>query len=130
MVIFAVPAANMVVNYNRKFVNYNHRIEGGSPMVSKRTSAPAELRATVLQVGRSRFTLLSFPRAWHDRDDLTPAERHVTLAVIAGHSNADIARMRGSSPRTVANQLAAIFRKLGVRSRSELAARQTAPAAR
>jgi DNA-binding CsgD family transcriptional regulator len=96
-------------------------------MVVKK-SRPADLRAKVLEVGGRRFTLLSFPRS--GRDDLTPAERHVTLAVLAGLSNADIARMRGSSPRTVANQLGAIFRKLGVRSRAELAARETAPATR
>ncbi len=92
--------------------------------------APAELRASVLEVGKSRYALLSFPRAWAMPDELTPAERQVALAALSGLSNADIARMRGSSPRTVANQLAAIFRKLGVRSRAELAARAKSPVGR
>jgi DNA-binding NarL/FixJ family response regulator len=43
-----------------------------------------------------------------------------------GLSNAEIARSRGRSPRTVANQVAKIFEKLGVSSRSELYARRAA----
>jgi DNA-binding CsgD family transcriptional regulator len=46
---------------------------------------------------------------------------------LRGRSNADIARVRGSSPRTVANLLARTFRKLKVRSRAELAARFGGP---
>jgi DNA-binding CsgD family transcriptional regulator len=80
-----------------------------------------------LSIGGSEYLLLSFPRAPAMPDVLTPAERQVALAALAGLSNAEIARMRGSSPRTVANQLAKIFRKLGVRSRAELAARARAP---
>jgi DNA-binding NarL/FixJ family response regulator len=95
----------------------------------KGAARPGDLRASALEVGSSRYTLLSFSRAWHMPDTLTPAERQVVLAVLAGFSNADIAQARGSSPRTVANQLAAIFRKLGVRSRAELAARALSPLA-
>jgi DNA-binding CsgD family transcriptional regulator len=54
---------------------------------------------------------------------LTRAEREVAKDVLAGHSSATIARRRGRSPRTIANQLAAIYRKLGVSSRAELAVR-------
>jgi DNA-binding CsgD family transcriptional regulator len=53
---------------------------------------------------------------------LTPSERAVALLAARGASNAEIARARGTSARTVANQLAEVFRKLGVGSRSELAA--------
>ncbi len=42
--------------------------------------------------------------------------------MVAGLSNAEIARRRTASPRTVANQAASIFRKLGLNSRSELCA--------
>jgi DNA-binding CsgD family transcriptional regulator len=52
---------------------------------------------------------------------LSEAEREVVLAILDGRSNADIALARGRSVRTVANQAASAFRKLGVRSRSELA---------
>jgi DNA-binding CsgD family transcriptional regulator len=91
------------------------------------SGGPAGLRGSALQVGIGNYVLLSLPRAWNMPDNLTAAERQVALAVLSGLSNADIARMRGSSPRTVANQLATIFRKLGVRSRSELASRALFP---
>lgn len=53
---------------------------------------------------------------------LSPAERAVALALLEGHSNAEIAEARGTSVRTVANQLASLFRKLGVGSRAEAVA--------
>ncbi len=54
---------------------------------------------------------------------LTAAEHAVLSSILDGLTNAQIAARRGTSPRTVANQVATLFRKLGVRSRSELAAR-------
>ncbi len=54
---------------------------------------------------------------------LTAAERHVLAAVIAGKSNAEIAAERRTAVRTVANQIARIFRKTGVTSRAQLAMR-------
>ena len=50
---------------------------------------------------------------------LSGAERAVALALLEGSSNSEIARARRTSVRTVANQIASIFQKLGVRSRSE-----------
>lgn len=55
--------------------------------------------------------------------DLTAAEREVAALVLDGHDNAGIAKARGTSLRTTANQVASIFRKLGVSSRAELAAK-------
>jgi DNA-binding NarL/FixJ family response regulator len=40
--------------------------------------------------------------------------------VLSGLSNADIAGRRGTAVRTIANQVASIYRKLQVRSRLEL----------
>ena len=54
---------------------------------------------------------------------LTDAERVVSRLAMAGHSNQGIAERRGVSVRTVANQLAAIYSKLDIGSRAELAAR-------
>jgi DNA-binding CsgD family transcriptional regulator len=51
---------------------------------------------------------------------LTDAEVEVARLVMRGASTADIARGRGVSTRTIANQLASIYRKLGVGSRAEL----------
>lgn len=55
--------------------------------------------------------------------ELTPSERDVVAAVIEGMHTTEIAEQRGSSARTVANQLANVYRKLGVVSRRELVAR-------
>lgn len=73
--------------------------------------------------GGTDYALLAVasPRDPRDRV-LTGAERDVVRGVLAGWSNARIARERNSSPRTVANQLAAIYRKLGISSRRELGA--------
>lgn len=53
---------------------------------------------------------------------LSPGERDVALLLVQGATNAAIAGRRGSTERTVANQVHAIFEKLGVHSRAELAA--------
>ncbi len=54
-------------------------------------------------------------------DRLSPAEREVASALVEGKTNAAIARARGTSANTVANQIRSIFDKLGVGSRTELA---------
>ncbi len=54
---------------------------------------------------------------------LSAAERDVALALVLGDSYASIARRRGTRERTIANQVRAIFRKLGVSSRGELVRR-------
>ncbi|MGB0909222.1 MAG: LuxR C-terminal-related transcriptional regulator [Nitrospirales bacterium] len=54
---------------------------------------------------------------------LTEAEREVLAHLIAGSTNNDIAQRRQTTENTVANQVKAIFRKLEVSSRSELATR-------
>ena len=57
---------------------------------------------------------------------LTLAERDVLAAIIRGCSHQQVAAQRGTAKRTVANQVASIFCKLGVRSRRELVARLVA----
>ena len=59
--------------------------------------------------------------AVHHLQFLTPSERRVALLVAEGLRNHDVARQLGKSPRTVDFQLNAIYRKLGVASRTELA---------
>lgn len=56
-------------------------------------------------------------------DDLTPAEREVVAGIVRSRSNGEIARARGTSVRTLANQIAAVYRKLGIVSRAELVVR-------
>jgi DNA-binding NarL/FixJ family response regulator len=54
---------------------------------------------------------------------LTRAERSVLELLAAGASNAQIAGARGSSVRTVANQVASLLKKLAAGSRFELVRR-------
>jgi DNA-binding CsgD family transcriptional regulator len=49
--------------------------------------------------------------------DLSRAEVTVVRQLIAGHTHAEISEQRATSPRTIANQLATAFKKLGVSGR-------------
>jgi DNA-binding CsgD family transcriptional regulator len=50
---------------------------------------------------------------------LTPTEAQLAADLLDGASNAELARRRRRSINTVRNQLAALYRKLGVTSRRE-----------
>jgi DNA-binding CsgD family transcriptional regulator len=56
---------------------------------------------------------------------LSDAERDVAMRLLGGMRGAAIARERGTSPRTVANQITRIYHKLGISSRRELIAQLT-----
>jgi DNA-binding CsgD family transcriptional regulator len=58
-----------------------------------------------------------------DEAKLSPAEREVAELILRGRDNASIAAARGTSVRTIANQVASLFAKLGVRSRAQFAAK-------
>jgi DNA-binding CsgD family transcriptional regulator len=53
---------------------------------------------------------------------LTPTEERVAALVAAGHTYREVADELFISPKTVQWNLSKIYRKLGVRSRGELAA--------
>lgn len=53
---------------------------------------------------------------------LAKVEQEILELLLRGHDNRSIAAKRGTSTRTVANQITSVFRKLGVRSRAELMA--------
>jgi DNA-binding NarL/FixJ family response regulator len=73
--------------------------------------------AELLRIGAHLTVRLanSFPRL-----ALTTAEQGVLELVRRGHGNAEIARVRERSLRTVANQIASILRKTGAQSRRAL----------
>jgi DNA-binding NarL/FixJ family response regulator len=54
---------------------------------------------------------------------LRPSERTIADAIVRGLSNGQIAEARGTSERTVANQVATLFQRAGVESRAELVRR-------
>lgn len=91
------------------------------PELVERLSIPSA--ASRVSVGSSRlFVFESAPQA-DGLAGLTPAEQEVARSAALGKPTSLIARERRVSERTVTNQLASVFRKLGARSRSELAAR-------
>ncbi|HET6614133.1 MAG TPA: helix-turn-helix transcriptional regulator [Kofleriaceae bacterium] len=70
--------------------------------------------------GELDLYVVSIPRQGRPPEGLTAAERAVYELLVRGDSNAEIAAARNSAVRTVANQVRAIYRKLGVRGRSAL----------
>ncbi|HEY3496560.1 MAG TPA: helix-turn-helix transcriptional regulator, partial [Polyangiaceae bacterium] len=76
-------------------------------------------------LGRSDLRVIA-SSASSPQPQLTRAEREILDEVLHGHSNREIAARRGTSLRTVANQLASLLRKMRVGSRTELAARALA----
>jgi DNA-binding CsgD family transcriptional regulator len=89
--------------------------------------APRELEAFTFSVEDDEYALFVFPmEEIEPPQGLTRTEREVARALFQGKSNADIGRERGTSPRTIANQLRSIYGKLGVSGRVELIQRCTA----
>lgn len=85
---------------------------------------PNDLQVDFIEVDGQELAVITLPARTHHASltALSEAEREVVHAVLAGSSNADIAKLRGTSARTVANQLASIYTKLGISSRHELVA--------
>jgi DNA-binding CsgD family transcriptional regulator len=87
----------------------------------RRPGSAPDVRVTHHEIDPDEYTVVRFETPVRIPEGLTPAERDVVEHILSGASNVDIARVRGTSSRTVANQVASIFRKLGVQSRAELA---------
>jgi DNA-binding CsgD family transcriptional regulator len=89
----------------------------------ERVLPPAGLEASTFEVGTDEYCLfeLDFDEVAAP-SELTRAEREVTRLVLEGRTNEQIATARGTAPSTVANQLQAIFEKLGINGRLELIA--------
>ncbi|WP_437759374.1 helix-turn-helix transcriptional regulator [Sorangium sp. So ce1389] len=80
------------------------------------TPAPPE------EVAGGRVAVVAGPEeGWEPPAQLTRAEGEIARLAALGLSNAEIAERRHISPRTVANQLASTYRKLGIGSRAQLA---------
>jgi DNA-binding NarL/FixJ family response regulator len=56
-----------------------------------------------------------------ERDELTAQELRVALAVARGATNREVAAELFLSPKTIEFHLRLVYRKLGVRSRTQLA---------
>ncbi len=99
------------------------RVKEASP-VDGALPPPRGLTVSHVEVGDTEYAILSFPApAWDLPECFTAAEREVVRGVLRGDSNLVIARTRATSVHTVANQIAAVFGKMKVSSRIELARR-------
>jgi DNA-binding NarL/FixJ family response regulator len=79
-------------------------------------------------IGGEEFAVVAIPLAEPScLEALTETEREVCRLVVRGMKSADIAKARGTATSTVHNQIASIFRKLHIHSRSELAALWESP---
>jgi DNA-binding NarL/FixJ family response regulator len=96
--------------------------------LASRTSLPIfwrDLQGRAWAVSDSEASLVALSRQ-SDPQGLAPlsaSERAVANGLLAGLSEADIARARNSSRRAVAKHAATLFHKLGVHSRAELASK-------
>jgi DNA-binding NarL/FixJ family response regulator len=74
-----------------------------------------------LRDGEDELQVVSVPRPDHRLTNrLPPAELDVVRRLIEGLPYSDIARQRGTSMRTVANQITAVFRRMKVSGRNDL----------
>jgi DNA-binding NarL/FixJ family response regulator len=91
------------------------------PPSTTRTAASTCLGAIPVRIEGAELTLfvVTIPPL-EPPNGLTDAEREVVRGVIEGRSNREIATERGTSSRTVANQLQSAFRRLGVSGRGQL----------
>ena len=82
---------------------------------------PRDLAVSKLRVGEDELAVFSMALgSVAVVRGLTDAQRDVLKRIVDGESNAEIAEGRGTSARTVANQVAEIFRHFDVRSRAAL----------
>jgi DNA-binding NarL/FixJ family response regulator len=106
--------------------------DDGTCGVAGNLPAPSNLDVHCFRIESDEYVLLAFDderkqatpeRAMGGIGRLTATEREILALVLAGGSNASIAHARRVSPRTVVNQVVAIYQKLGVTCRRELRAR-------
>ncbi len=80
-------------------------------------------RCSALRFGDDDMTVVSFSRPdLRLSEVLSPSEGLVAALCMEGRSYAQMAGLRGTSRRTIANQLGAVFRKLHLSGRIELMA--------
>jgi DNA-binding NarL/FixJ family response regulator len=77
-------------------------------------------RVSFLEHQNETFRVIAAPRPDLELPDVPPAELSVLRCLVEGMPYAEIARRRGTSTRTIANQLSAAFRRHGVSGRCEL----------
>jgi DNA-binding CsgD family transcriptional regulator len=85
----------------------------------------AALGREVRELGVRRGTRRARTAARHGWESLTETERRVVACLAEGLTNGEIGKRLYISKTTVASHLRSVFRKIGVSSRTELAAEAT-----
>jgi DNA-binding CsgD family transcriptional regulator len=80
------------------------------------------IRMTLTEVAGHDLLRLELRPEGHLPRCLTAAESEIACLLLSGLSDREIARQRRTTARTVANQLQAIYVKLGMGNRAELVA--------
>ncbi len=94
-----------------------HQMSGSRPALG----APRGLTVDTFELGGHGYAFLEWPALRRKLPaTLTASERDIVALVLTGLGNAEIARRRRRSVRTVAHQVDSIFRRLGVGSRLQL----------
>jgi len=86
----------------------------------KPRKVPDDVEIEIAELGDERLAIISWPVVPAKLPSLTTAEEEVLRALARGQSNSEIAKARGTTTRTVANQVASLLRKFNVASRHEL----------
>jgi DNA-binding NarL/FixJ family response regulator len=87
---------------------------------AREPTAKTLARVSLLTRGEDTLWVIGAPRPDAILTLIPPAEQDVLRRLVEGCAYDEIASQRGRSVRTVANQLAAVFRRLGVSGRAEL----------
>jgi DNA-binding CsgD family transcriptional regulator len=103
------------------------RLKDARETLQSALAAFEQLGAT-LWAGKARAELGRIGGRTRSRDNLTPAEQRVAALVAEGRTNKEVAAALVVSVHTVEAALTQVYRKLGIRSRTELA-RRLPPAA-
>lgn len=86
---------------------------------------PRGLEMKRFHLGDVELVVLDYPLAEGAallQERLTATQRAIALLALEGYANRDIALRRAVSEKTVSKHLAAVYQRLGVSSRAELAA--------
>jgi DNA-binding CsgD family transcriptional regulator len=121
-----VPTVATYLRRAKSKLRAGSRAELARAMAGEQTAVAAPVAE--LSVGGALFRLLPAPLAPPRRWSrvLSRTEVTISMAVVHGMRNAEIARARGTSVRTVAAQVSTIMLKVAVASRAELIARAVA----
>ncbi|WP_417259965.1 helix-turn-helix transcriptional regulator [Celeribacter sp.] len=80
----------------------------------------ARMKNVEMKVDAASGEFSKYLKSQFEEWELSPTEKNITMLVIKGFSNQEIADLRGTSESTVKSQMSNIFRKSNTSSRNQL----------